>query len=203
MMAKASSSSSRTRVYWSILYPDSCHPQWRDILSSVHCIPFVCSPLHDKDVNEVDDSQKKPHWHIIIFFDGPKTIEQAQAIFDSIGAIKCKPVESTKGACRYLIHMDNPEKYQYPQEAVYVFGGIDYQNIINSASDKYKAIREMIDFCKENGIFAYCDLLEYASIYRNDWFTALCDNATLVVKEYLKSRFWYQNQSNPQTKDNR
>ena len=48
----------------------------------------------------------------------------------------------------------------------------------------------MIAFCKAQSILNYADLLEYCSEERFDWFRVLCDNGTVVMKEYLKSRSW-------------
>lgn len=58
----------RARMWTFVVYPESAPENWRDILSDYH-IPWVESPLHDKDVNP-DGEVKKAHWHIILFFDG-------------------------------------------------------------------------------------------------------------------------------------
>jgi hypothetical protein len=56
--------------------------------------------------------------------------------------------------------------------------------------DKYKAIGEMIDFCKDNSIYSFADLLIYCKEERFDWFRVLCDNGSYVVDKFLKSRLW-------------
>lgn len=83
--------------------------------------------------------------------------------------------------------MDNPEKYRYKEEDVISIGTDDYLTIISLPSDKYSAIREMIDFIKAENITLYSDLLEYCSMNNETWFRCLCDNGTYVIKEYLKS----------------
>lgn len=182
------SSTFRTRNWVSILYPESASSNWLDILKEQH-IQCVISPLHDRDIS-ADGTPKKPHYHVALMFQGVKTELQAQKIFDLIGAIKCQAVNDIRAQFRYFCHLDDYDKAQYSPEDVICLGGIDYITAISSSSDKYKAVREMIAFCKDNGIISYSDLLEYASISRDDWFRALCDNSTVVMKEYLKSKHW-------------
>lgn len=178
----------RTRNWVSILYPDSAKENWLDILKEQH-VQCVISPLHDKDIS-ADGKPKKAHYHIALVFQSVKTELQAQKIFDLIGAIKCQSVNDIRAQFRYFCHLDDYDKAQYNPDDIICLGGIDYFSVISSSSDKYKAVREMIAFCKENGIVSYSDLLEYASVSRDDWFRTLCDSSTVVMKEYLKSKSW-------------
>lgn len=187
-MAEKKSSNKRTRNFATVVYPESAPEGWQDILSD-QFVPSFISPLHDKDLNPTGEA-KKPHYHVVIMFDSVKTVEQAEYIFNLIGGVGCEVVQSIRGYSRYLCHLDNPDKAQYNQENVRCLCGADYSAVIGLVLDKYKAIGEMIDYCKENGVFSYSDLLEYARMERFDWFRVLCDNGTVVIKEYLKSRSW-------------
>lgn len=188
MSEKKTSGKGRTRNYAAIVYPESAPEKWQDILSEQFVSAFI-SPLHDKDVNPTGEL-KKPHYHVIIMFDSTKTIDQARDIFSLVGAVGCEKVQSIRGYARYLCHLDNPEKAQYSQEDVRCLCGADYSSTIGLVIDKYKAIREMIEFCSENNIFSFSVLLEYCCQERFDWFRILCDNGTVVMKEYLKSKSW-------------
>lgn len=178
----------RTRNYATVVYPESAPEGWQDILSQ-QFVPAFISPLHDKDINPTGEP-KKPHYHVVIMFEGVKTREQAMEIFAKIGGVGCEVVQSIRGYSRYLCHLDNPEKAQYKQEDVRCLCGADYPGVIGLVTDKYKAIGEMIDYCKDSNIYSYSDLLEYCRMERFDWFRVLCDNGTVVMKEYLKSRRW-------------
>lgn len=178
----------RTRNYATVVYPESAPDGWQDILSQ-QFVPAFISPLHDKDINPTGEP-KKPHYHVVIMFEGVKTREQAMEIFAKIGGVGCEVVQSIRGYSRYLCHLDNPEKAQYKQEDVRCLCGADYPGVIGLVTDKYKAIGEMIDYCKDCNIYSYSDLLEYCRMERFDWFRVLCDNGTVVMKEYLKSRRW-------------
>ena len=61
----------RARTWTFILYPESAPENWRDILDGYH-IPWVESPLHDRDVNP-DGTVKKAHRHIILLCAGKKS----------------------------------------------------------------------------------------------------------------------------------
>lgn len=178
----------RTRNYATVIYPESAPENWKEILEK-QFVPAFISPLHNQDVNPTGE-RKKEHYHVMIMYEGPKTKEQAQKIFTAIGGVGCEIVQSVRGYARYLCHLDNPEKAQYKQEDVKALCGADYPGTIGLVIDKYKAIGEMIDFCKEYNIFSYSDLLEYCRNERFDWFRVLCDNGTVVMKEYLKSKSW-------------
>lgn len=186
----ARTTEARTRNYATVVYPESAPTNWRDILDSER-IPTLISPLHDKDINQsADNTPKKPHYHVIVMFSSVKTKMQAKAIFDKIGGVGCEAVQSIRGYARYLCHLDNPDKAQYSQADVVALNGADYYANIEIATDKYKAIKEMIAWCKANDIISYATLFEYAMEERPDWFRVLCDSSTLVVKEYLHSLAW-------------
>lgn len=183
----------RTRNFSCFVYPDSAAENWQVILSE-QFVPAFISPLHDMDVNP-DGEIKKPHWHVLIMYDSTKTKEQAEALISLISGVGCEVIQSLRGYARYLCHLDNPEKHQYSQEDLRALCGADYNSAIGLPTDKYKAISEMLDYCESNNVFSYSELIIYSRINRFDWFRVLCDNGTMVVKEYLKSRSWTRDKS--------
>lgn len=187
-MAKQKASDCRKRNFATMVYPESAPEGWREILAG-YFIPAYISPLHDKDIN-VNGEPKKPHYHVMLMFEGKKSDEQVKEIFDSIGGVGLEKVESLRGYARYLCHLDNPDKAQYNPSDVVSFGGSDYSYTIGIVADKYKAVREMIAFCEANQIVSYAELLRYAAVEQDTWFRVLCDSGTVVMKEYLKSISW-------------
>lgn len=180
----------RTRNYATVVYPESAPVDWIYLLRE-QCVPALVSPLHDKDLNN-DGTIKKEHYHVMLLFDGVKTQEQAKEVFDAIGGVGIEVVKSVRAYARYLCHLDNPEKAQYSINDVIECAGVDYQTIINLASDKYSAIGEMIEFTMKNGIDSYAELLLYAKQNREDWFRVLCDTGTVTIVQFLKSKYWEQ-----------
>lgn len=193
MSEKNSRGRGRTRNFATVIYPESAPENWFEILSGL-MIPAFISPLHDSDVNP-DGEIKKPHYHVMLMFDSVKTQEQAKVVFEQIGGVGSEIVQSQRGYARYLCHLDNPEKYQYDQADVTCLCGADYSAVISIVTDKYKAVKEMIEFCQKNCVTSFSDLLEYASLERFDWFRCLCDNSAVVMREYLKSKSWTMSQN--------
>lgn len=189
-MAQRKASDTRKRNFATVVYPESAPEGWRDILAG-YFVPAFVSPLHDRDINATGEP-KKPHYHVMVMFEGKKSEEQVKALFETIGGVGLEVVESLRGYARYLCHLDNPEKAQYNPSDVVSIGGSDYSYSIGLVADKYKAVREMIAFCKANQIVSYAELLEYAAVEQDTWFRVLCDNGTVVMKEYLKSISWGQ-----------
>lgn len=187
-MGEKKSTQVRTRNFATVIYLDSAPSNWQEILSDLHVQAFV-SPYHDKDKN-ANNEDKKPHYHVMIMYDGKKSIDQAKENFDKIGGVGCEIVNSTRGYARYLCHLDNPDKEQYSIQDVKSFGGADYMSIINLVTDKYIIIGEMQDFCEKYNITSFYLLCNYARKNRSDWYRALCDNSAFYMKEYLKSKKW-------------
>lgn len=178
----------RTRNFATIVYKESAAENWQDILAD-ECVPCFISPYHDRDINPTGEV-KKPHWHVLIMFDGVKSLRQAQAIVDKIHGVGCRKINSLRGYARYLCHLDNPEKAQYSESDIIELGGADYREIIQLQSDKYKIIEEMCNFCEDKDIVSFYELSRYAIQYNESWKRALFDNSSFFMKEYLKSRTW-------------
>lgn len=188
------SSNRRYRNFATVVYPDSENTpdNWISILEDFKT-PILISPFHDLDLN-VTGEPKKPHYHVMISFEGMKSPDQVRDLFDQVGGVGLEPVNSLRGYARYLCHFDNPDKHQYSAADVRQLSGADYFEIIALPSDRYGLIGEMIDYCQAELIFSYAELLIYARNYREDWFRILCDSATIVLKEFLKSLRWEHDQ---------
>lgn len=187
-MGKTTNGSGRTRNYATVVYPESAPENWQEILAEQK-VPAFISPLHDMDFNPGGE-KKKEHYHVVIMFEGVKTMEQAEDLLKMIGGVGVEKVNSIRGYARYLCHMDNPEKYQYSQDNVRCLGGADFVSTIGLPTDKYKAIAEMMDYCISERVYSYAALLHYCKEERFDWFRVLCDNGTMVMIEFLKSYRW-------------
>lgn len=183
----------RQRHWATVLYPESAAENWVDVLRD-NVIPCFVSPLHDSDLTAANEV-KKAHYHILFTFEGKKSKEQVERLVEELGSVGLESIHSVRGYARYLCHLDDPDKAQYSQDDVLQIGGTDYAYTIGRVADKYKAISEIIDFCRHSSIVSYAVLLEYCRDERQDWFRVLCDSGTVVVKEYLKSKSWTQHQS--------
>ena len=184
----SSKSVQRYRNFATVVYPESAPKDWKDTISKL-AIPGFISPLHDKDVNPTGEP-KKPHYHVLIMFDGKKSKEQVSVVFGSFGGVGCEVVNSARGYARYLCHLDNPEKAQYSTDKVTCLAGSDYLNTIGTSADKFKSIQEMQEFCDRYDVSSFYLLSKYAMAHRSDWAKVLIETSSIYMKEWLKSRQW-------------
>jgi len=177
----------RTRNWTFILYPESAPTDWKDILQEMH-IEVIISPLHNKDTNP-DGEIKKAHYHVLLMFPSVKSYQQVLDITKQLNASVPQQARSAKGVVRYMLHLDNPEKYQYEQKDIITFGGADVLNLLKpTATDRYQLINEMRQFVADNNITEFIQLFDYAAEARfDDWFPLLCDNSAYVIGQYIKS----------------
>lgn len=181
----------RSRNWAAVLYPESAAENWMDVIDDLHITAYV-SPLHDKDTNP-DGTPKKPHWHILLAYEGVKSFEQVKQVWDAIHAVpEPRPVNSLRGYARYLTHMDNPEKYQYAAADVRCFGGAVYSAAVALPTDDFAVLKQIIAFVNQNGIYSYAELIDVCIANGADeWFNALCTGTVaFTVREYMKSIVW-------------
>ena len=139
-----------------ILYLDSAPSNWRDILQETGCM-YAISPYHDKDIN-ADGSPKKPHYHIIVCYDGPTSYNVIKRITDSVNATIPQPLEQIRGYYRYFTHKDNAEKYQYSESDITTINGFNINNYIELSTKKSnkslysKNFLSRIKYCNCNNI---------------------------------------------------
>ena len=177
----------RTRIWSFIAYPDSVPIDWEQILTERFNLKWARSPLHDSDIN-ADETQKKPHWHIVVVFDGKKSYNQIKEISDTINATIPQKVHNLQGLMRYFLHLDNPEKAQYDFKDIKAVGINAEVEVFSEKEGKLRVIREMIEFCETNDIRELCELFNYAMGNESSWFEALSLNSAIVMNMYLKSR---------------
>ena len=187
-MAKISNKKAeRTKTWAFIAYPDSVPENWKAILEDLH-INVIISPLHDKDINPGTEEYKKPHWHVVLIFESLKSFSQAEEVAKSVNGTSPIICQSTNGMIRYLIHIDNPEKAQYSKDDIVKIGSFDVEDAFKNSVDKYLAIRDMIQFIKDNEITEYIDFMDYCSMNKfDDWFRLLCDNCSFVIQGVITS----------------
>lgn len=184
---------SKKRYFAFLLYPESINSEWKQILINLKQRVFYI--YHDKDIILETGEVKKPHYHVMIMYDSPRSDATVSKIATSCGSNgHLERIESKSKYMRYLIHLDNPEKYQYGFEDVVSLGGADYVKEIRTklkvGNDKLKIISEMINFCNDNNIEVYADFLSYCVKYRQDWLKILTSYSGRVIENYIKSSSW-------------
>lgn len=146
-----------------LVYTDSAPKNWRTILEETG-LPFAISPLHDKDIDVTEEGEfpKKPHYHVLTYYDGPTTYKNVKDnVCSLVNATIPKKVESLKGMYEYHIHKNNPEKYQYDDRDRLFLNGFDKDKINEMTTTMIKLYkRELTEFIINNNIFEYSELIE-------------------------------------------
>lgn len=217
----------RARNFVFVLYPQDCYSSWKTILNEKN-IDYICSPLHDKDLN-ADGTPKKPHYHIILYYEGNKSYKQIFTTLSLLGEVEgitpeemeslkkssklknykyadefisiskkirgianfFEAVEKMTSQIRYLVHADNPEKFQYSKSDIEVRGAYDIAPAFKRGEFQIDSlIAEIMDFCDLKNIKYYKQFMRYARReHFEDWFNVLLHNYGLnaTVQKYIQS----------------
>lgn len=186
--SKGSSGAGRKRIFAFLVYPESAKPNWKELLAETHVMALV-SPLHDKDINP-DGELKKPHYHVMLIFEGVKSDDQVKVIKDSLGGVGNETIHSARGYARYLTHKDNPEKAQYRDEDVLCFGGADYREMVSLPTDLDALVTDMTRYIDTYFVYSFREFFNYCRDNKPDWYYALLHGQSYVIKEYIKSLAW-------------
>lgn len=159
-------------------------------LRNLH-IPFAWS-YHDKDIDlddqEQERNEKKAHYHVLMDYGNTTTIRYWKKLLRGIPANDYAEITaSPRGYWRYLIHEDNPEKYQYSPEDRHCECGFSEYELL-SKTDTAFLIRFVNHWIVSNDITEYDDLImnldenglvaESTTVIRN----------TIHFTNFLKSR---------------
>lgn len=180
----------RSRTWCFVGYPDDSLPEnYREILSDEMHLCWAESPVHDADLNG-DGSEKKKHIHFLVVFEGNKSFDQICEITDRLYCPIPQRCRNVRAYVRYFIHLDNPDKWQYKQSDIKAYGGLQIDEYFKkSNSENRQVLKDILDFCLENNIDEFCDLVEavFAS-GDEDWIDLVTSRNTLFLSQYLKSK---------------
>ena len=197
----------RSKFFSFLIYPDTegLPEFWRERIDSLQ-VPWVVSPLHDKDIylhssEHPDWEVKKPHFHCLIDFGALKTINNVEKIFAGADMLEFLPKgmpfiipPSKPYAVRYMLHLDSKPyeesgKYKYSADDLDCRNGFDASNFLGDVVESQVdlIIDEMIDFVVEHEVREYKQLLLYARKYEPEWKKALYHSCTYVIKAFMQS----------------
>jgi hypothetical protein len=177
----------KKRNWTFVLYEDSCAKDWEDYLIATG-VPFSYV-YHDKDITEIGEP-KKPHYHVLVCFDGPTTYNTMLDHAKRVGAANdvVQPVGSVRGIVRYFCHKDNPDKYQYNEDVIQYRNGFDPSDYFCLTVTQQKAIkRKVTSFIRENRITQYADLINILMDSEEDDMYDIATQNTFFFCQYMKS----------------
>lgn len=173
--------------YWAFcLYPDSAPAEWKDILQKTG-LAIAISPFHDSDLN-ADDSIKKPHYHVILCWDGPTTYKNVLNVTQQLnGTIPIK-LEAVRGYYRYLTHKDNPEKHQYDDKDIVLLNSFNPEDYDQPTERELDIIaKDILCLIVNNKIIEYSDLMDTLIYYEMHEHFRFARRNTIFLDAYIKS----------------
>lgn len=154
--------SKKTRNFSCVLYGNENN--LKDFLKSPEYIPRQFAYiLHDKDKKD-NGEEKKTHFHLILCYENARSIESIEKglkKYMSVGEDNpqnafIESCRDVKGAYGYLIHKNEPNKYQYSESDI-VCSSSDYFTHVSSTNDYISLIMDYID--KQDRIITYSELV--------------------------------------------
>lgn len=181
----------KARAWVGIVYPDSAPKNWRDLIDDLH-VQWAHSPLHDQDVNvaaEGGPELKKPHYHVLVYWDGPTTYNVAAALFKkTLNSVSPQKCESVRGAVRYFVHMDNPEKVQYSVSDIRSFGGFDIDSMLKPGESFYsECLAQITDYILDNNVVEFSHLVAHSRATNHAWWECCMLRYTNAIKTLIAS----------------
>lgn len=161
--------------HWTILlYEDSKSYIFKDVLRIIKSNKKYAYIKHFPESNE-----KKEHFHVLISLENA-TKKSTLAKKLGIGENYIDEVKNLRSMCRYLIHKDDDDKYQYPLDNVIVsplferqfkksFDDIeDEPTIITNIYNFIDSIKEssLNYFLQQKSLIQYVNLNCYDTIYK-------------------------------------
>lgn len=178
----------KKREWTFVIYEESAPSDWRDILRQ-RGIVAAASPLHDRDIN-ADGEPKKPHWHIIVVYDGPTTYSNVLAL--SQGELRGtipKVLDSPRGMYTYFTHEDNPEKAQYEKKDIEHFNGFNITDLcMLKSSEIFEIKKKVLGFIDDNDIIEYSDLIKSLMLAELKDELQVSMESTFFFDKYITSR---------------
>lgn len=180
----------KSKFWTAIVYEDSAPEDWRDIIkiSGLRC---AISPYHDKDINPTGEP-KKPHWHIILCWDGPTTFNNAKKfVQNELHTPIPKDLKSIRGMYNYFSHKDNPEKAQYDENLIEHLNGFCLAEFVElTRGEVNEAIKNTFKIIRDVGITEYSSLLDFLEDngLGDEW--DVVKNNVFLFNTYLTSRRW-------------
>lgn len=151
------------RNFQGVIYPDSESYDCEHVLSLLSDV-FVeyAYILHDKDVTETGEL-KKPHYHFLGTRSSPvpvSTISKQLGIADN----SVEFCRSYRAFLRYMIHADEPTKYQYSPDDVQ---GVFKKHFL--VGDSEKALVQLAIQGIDTGLIRSVRGLASFAVEQNDW----------------------------------
>lgn len=155
-------SKEKSRYFTFLLYPESIPEDWEMKLESLG-LPIAISPLHDKDLSDVEGQKyKKAHYHVIYVAKNPVTRESVRlkikrALGNQSVSMVQIVVQSMENIYMYLTHESKDaiakNKRVYAKKDIKLLNNFDIDRYITlDVEDKDDMLNDVCDLIDEHGL---------------------------------------------------
>ena len=172
-------SKEKARYFTFLLYPESIPNDWIYKLELIG-VPIAVSPLHDKDLSDVEGQKyKKAHYHVIYVSKNPVTADSVRLkIKRALGAESVAMVQiistSMENMYLYLTHESKDavakNKHKYKRSDIKLINNFDIDRYISlDVEDKDDMLNTVCDLIDEYGIANIRELKRFVRVHGNEY----------------------------------
>lgn len=155
--------SKKYRNFMVLFYKESIHYNFDDVIFNLHGFKYYAYIKHLPETEE-----KEEHYHAFIHLDNATT-EESIAKKLGIPKDKVQYVKNVRASCRYLTHIDYPDKIQYDLNSVKVSGLFQRKFLKNfeDVKTEEEIIQDIYNFIDNVHYDTYCEKLKYLIMFVN------------------------------------
>ena len=168
-------SKEKARYSTFLLYPESIPSGWLDKLELIG-VPIAVSPLHDKDLSDVEGQKyKKAHYHVIYVSKNPVTAESVRLkIKRSLGDKSVAMVQivstSMENMYLYLTHESKDaiakNKHKYSKADIRLLNNFDIDRYVTlDVEDKDDMLNDVCDLIDDHNLANMRELRRFVKLH--------------------------------------
>nr|BAC99041.1 replication protein [Latilactobacillus sakei] len=168
-------SKEKARYFTFLLYPESIPNDWIDNLELIG-VPIAISPLHDKDLSDVEGQKyKKAHYHVIYVSKNPVTAESVRLkVKRSLGDKSVAMVQivstSMENMYLYLTHESKDaiakNKHKYSKADIRLLNNFDIDRYITlDVEDKDDMLNDVCDLIDDHNLANMRELRRFIKLH--------------------------------------
>lgn len=187
----------RHKVWMFIFYPDTAEVGWRDECDELG-LPFLVSPLHDRDVWTAADERRNPdhiegevkvaHYHGLVEYPQPVDYDTVKEDFAFLRTHSIKYAKSKASMALYLTHEKCSDKVQYDWRDVLEFGGANWHDWCNELEDLHATMKEMRQYIIANNVSEFYEFQLWCDENNDMWSRALDLKCAWAIGNFIERR---------------
>lgn len=169
----------KARYFTFLLYPESIPKDWEMKLESVG-IPIAISPLHDKDLSDLEGQKyKKAHYHVIYIAKNPVTADSVRkriqrTLGDKSVSMVQIVIQSIENIYLYLTHESKDaiakNKVKYSKKDIKLINNFDIDRYVTlDVEDKDDMLNDVCDLIDEHGLANIRELRRFVRVHGSDY----------------------------------